>query len=87
MNVQVIPPSEPLLSRLPSGRELVAPTAFQPPSLSRDELALKRAPPDPNDLEFQGNEDDSSDEDAAAVEISGAFPAERSQTTSSSFYY
>lgn len=91
MNVQAVPPFEPLLANMPSGREYHTPQVFQPPSLDANALAQMRAPPDPADRAFHGDEDDSGGEDAfARTEPVGAFPGtagEYSRSATSSSYY
>ncbi|KAK4560693.1 hypothetical protein LTR86_005271 [Recurvomyces mirabilis] len=79
INVQLVPPFEPLLASLPSGREYHSPQPFQPPVLGSDTLAQMRAPPDPGEAAFGGNEEDSGGEEdygrrTAASATPGAFP-------------
>ncbi|CAI7655879.1 unnamed protein product [Penicillium viridicatum] len=88
MNTQPIPPSTPLLSNLPSGRDIHSPPApYQPPSVDEDQLMRMRAPPDERDDVLFGSDDDSED-DAGQPDgrgPPGTFP-DRS-TTASSVYY
>lgn len=89
MNTQAIPPSAPLLSNLPSGRDIHSPPApYKPPSLDEDQLVRMRAPPDENeDLHF-GSDPDDSEEDAVPAEARGppgSFP-DRSETATSTYY-
>ncbi|CAI7592202.1 unnamed protein product [Penicillium glandicola] len=88
MNTQPIPPSAPLLSNLPSGRDIHSPPApYQPPSLDEDQVMRMRAPPDEHD-DVQFGSDDDSEDDAGQPDgrgPPGAFP-DRS-TTASSVYY
>ncbi|CAG8048309.1 unnamed protein product [Penicillium nalgiovense] len=88
MNTQPIPPSAPLLSNLPSGRDIHSPPApYQPPSLDEDQLARMRAPPDERD-EIQFGSDDDSEDDAGQPDsrgTPGAFP-DRSAAASSVYY-
>ncbi|QIW98114.1 hypothetical protein AMS68_003632 [Peltaster fructicola] len=75
-NVQVVPPFEPLLRQLPSGRDPHTLQVWSPPVLDANELASMRAPPEPADL-YQAEEDDSGVEDlyTAMPKLSvGAFP-------------
>ena len=47
MNTQLVPPSSPLLTKLPSGRDIhPPPTLFKLPSLDDDTLVRMRAPLD-----------------------------------------
>ncbi|KAJ5091126.1 hypothetical protein NUU61_005996 [Penicillium alfredii] len=89
INTQLVPPSAPLLSNLPSGRDIhVPPAPYKPPSLDEDQLASMRAPPDENDDMRFGSDPDDSDEDAAPSDAPGppgGFP-DRSQTASSVYY-
>jgi hypothetical protein len=78
VGVQLIPPSEPLLANMPSGREYHSPKMFVTPALDEDAIIRMRAPPDPGDTAFKGEEDDSADEDShdrheASAPV-GAFP-------------
>ncbi|KAJ5153665.1 uncharacterized protein N7500_009104 [Penicillium coprophilum] len=88
INTQVIPPSAPLLSNLPSGRDIHSqPAPYQPPSLDEDQLMRMRAPPDENH-HIQSGSDDDSDDDVAQRDghgPPGAFP-DRSATASSVYY-
>ncbi|KAJ5261579.1 hypothetical protein N7505_008446 [Penicillium chrysogenum] len=88
MNTHPIPPSAPLLSNLPSGRDIHSPpTPYQPPSLDEDQLMRMRAPPDERD-DIQVGSDDDSEDDAGqpgGCGTPGAFP-DRSATASSVYY-
>lgn len=88
MNTQPIPPSAPLLSNLPSGRDIHSPPApYQPPSLDEDQLMRMRAPPDERDDVLFGSDDDSEDEAGQPDSRGppGSFPG-RSATASSVYY-
>ncbi|KAF2209335.1 hypothetical protein CERZMDRAFT_47229 [Cercospora zeae-maydis SCOH1-5] len=76
INVQLVPPYEPLLARMPSGREYHTPQPYQPPSLDPDVLAQMRAPPEPDEKAFRGDEEDSGNEGiyGEGNEPVGAFP-------------
>ncbi|GME26932.1 pH-response regulator protein-like protein palC [Neofusicoccum parvum] len=79
VGVQPIPPVEPLLANLPSGREYHTPKPYRLPALDASTVTRMRAPPDPSDPGFAGNEDDSADEDERLASSShtgpaGAFP-------------
>ncbi|KAH7399382.1 pH-response regulator protein-like protein palC [Pyrenochaeta sp. MPI-SDFR-AT-0127] len=80
VGVQLIPPSEPLLASMPSGRDPHTPKMFIIPALDEDSLVRMRAPPDPSEA-FKGEEDDSADEDERSPPA-GAFPG----TPSTSYY-
>ncbi|KAJ5233099.1 hypothetical protein N7468_006055 [Penicillium chermesinum] len=67
VNTQLIPPSAPLLSNLPSGRDIHSPPApYQPPSLDESQLLRMRAPADDQFDQQYGNDPDDSEEDVSA---------------------
>ncbi len=72
--MQVIPPCEPLLANMPSGREYHVPQRYQPPELREDDMVKLRAPPDPEDASLDAEEGDSSNEDESRPDPVGAFP-------------
>ncbi|KAF2152964.1 hypothetical protein K461DRAFT_254967 [Myriangium duriaei CBS 260.36] len=74
INVQTVPPFEPLLATMPSGREYHKPKQYQPPLLDASTLNRLRAPIDPSERAFTGDEDDSGDESTLVGEPVGAFP-------------
>lgn len=80
VNVQVVPPFEPLLQQLPSGREYHTPQPWSPSMLSAEELASMKASIDPADA-FIGLEEDSADERFPQTAPPGTFPEGRSQST------
>ncbi|KAJ5732332.1 hypothetical protein N7493_003813 [Penicillium malachiteum] len=65
MNTQPIPPSGPLLSKFPSGRDIHSVLRpYKPASLDEDQLMRMRAPPEETeDASLVGNDPDSDDED------------------------
>jgi hypothetical protein len=81
----LIPPSEPLLASMPSGREYHTTKMFVIPALDEVALIRMRAPPDPSDT-FEGDEDDSADEDVRSPPA-GAFPGTKSDYATGSSYY
>lgn len=83
--MQVIPPSEPLLASMPSGREYHTTKMFIVPALDEDALVRMRAPPDPSET-FNGAEDDSADEDDPTPPV-GAFPGSKSDYAPNTNYY
>ncbi|KAF2132906.1 pH-response regulator protein palC [Dothidotthia symphoricarpi CBS 119687] len=85
VGVQLIPPSEPLLASMPSGREYHSPKMFIVPALDEDSLVRMRAPPDPSEA-FQGEEDDSGAEDERNAPV-GAFPGTKSDYAANTTYY
>lgn len=92
VNVQLVPDFEPLLSQMPSGREFHQPQPWTPPTLDASSLMQMRAPPEPADKAFKGEEDDSGSEDGygGSTEPVGAFPgtaADYGRSTTSNSYY
>lgn len=83
--IQLIPPSEPLLASMPSGREYHTTKMFVIPALDEHSLIRMRAPPDPSDA-FRGEEEDSADEDERSAPA-GAFPGTKADYVPSSSYY
>ena len=57
VNVQLVPPFQPLLANMPSGRAYHSPLPYCPPTLDAAALARMRAPPDPEDRPFRGDEE------------------------------
>ncbi len=91
INVQTVPPFEPLLARLPTGREYHSPQPYEPPTIDPYTLTQLRAPPDPEDLAFRGDEEDSGGEDGyGRSNPPGAFPGAGTDygrsATSNSYY-
>jgi hypothetical protein len=88
IGIQLVPPSEPLLASIPSGREYHVPKTFIPPGLDEESIIRMRAPPDPTDSAFKGDEDDSGDEDGRGhPSAPGAFPDSRTEHTAGTSYY
>lgn len=89
VNVQVVPPFEPLIASMPSGREYNTPQVYVPPMLDSETLMKMRAPPDLDEAAFQGDEDDSGDERSYGnrVEPPGGFPIDASRSRTSNNYY
>lgn len=85
MQVQIVPPSEQVLAAMPSGREYHTPKMFVVPALEEDAIIRMRAPPDPGDV-FEGEEEDSADEDERAPRPAGAFPGAEAGYPSSKYY-
>jgi hypothetical protein len=78
VGMHTIPPSEPLLASMPSGREYHTTKMFVVPALDEEALVRMRAPPDPSEA-FAGDEEDSADEDERTAP--GAFPTADSSGT------
>jgi hypothetical protein len=91
MTMQIVPPFEPLLSNMPSGREYHQRQEYQRPMLEEDALSRMRAPPDPSEAsKYRDRPQDSDSEDETEDPV-GAFPGTRQDYTqtpsSSSTYY
>ena len=86
INTQLIPPSDPLVASMPSGRDIHATKLFAPPSLDGDILTKMRAPPDADEVDA---DNDSSDDEAdkAPGGLPGAFPGSGSTASSNNSYY
>ncbi|KAL9576242.1 MAG: hypothetical protein Q9212_007266, partial [Teloschistes hypoglaucus] len=88
INTQIIPPFEPLLAGMPSGREIHTSKPYVPPELDADILDKMRAPPDPLDERGLDDDDESSDEDGAVEDrLPGAFPGRSNSGHADSEYY
>ncbi len=88
INTQLIPPFEPLLAGMPSGREIHSSTPYVAPELDEDVLESMRAPPDPDDAKALMNDDDSSEDEApAAGGLPGAFPTKTPSGSAANEYY
>ncbi|KAH8820286.1 hypothetical protein F5884DRAFT_41631 [Xylogone sp. PMI_703] len=86
INTQHIPPFGPLLSQMPSGREIHSIKPYVPPDLDPYVLQTLRAPPDRTD-DFSN---ESSDDEAESQDPVGAFPGTKEdyvKCSSSSAYY
>ena len=90
INVQTIPPSEPLLASMPSGREYHTPKSYKPDPLDSATLASMSAPPDPSRPAFTGNEEDSGDEVSnfrpQVSNTPGTFPGSSAEHSSGDYY-
>lgn len=80
VNVQIIPPTGPLLATLPSGREYHAPRPWRVLELDQEAVSGMRGPVEVGQrraiggLRSEGEGDDSGDEGAGVEEPVGAFP-------------
>lgn len=83
INTQLIPPSDPLIANMPSGREVHPTKPYVPPKLDDDILARMRAPPEAAKVDLMAGDDDSSsnDEDGKGqISLPGAFPGSSAAT-------
>jgi hypothetical protein len=74
---------------MPSGREYHTPKLFVTPALEEDVIVRMRGPPDPGDAAFEGEEDDSGEEEereSANVPV-GAFPGTKAEYSAGTTYY
>ena len=89
INTQIIPPSDPLIANMPSGRDdFHTIKGFVPPILDEGTLEKMRAPPD-NDAEegATGIEDSSDEEGEGRTMAPGGFPAGSGHAFDESPYY
>lgn len=86
---QIIPPSEPLVASMPSGRDYRDPKMYVIPALDEDAIIRMRAPPDPGEAAFEGEEDDSGDEEERTNTATpvGAFPGTKAEYAGGTSYY
>ncbi|KAA8648358.1 hypothetical protein EYZ11_005855 [Aspergillus tanneri] len=83
INTQLVPPFNDLVSKLPSGRDIVSPPVpYQLSPLDEEELAHMRAPPAEDEFKSSSDVDDSDDEPSAARDTPGTVPSR-----STSAYY
>ncbi|KAL8849768.1 MAG: hypothetical protein Q9221_005251 [Calogaya cf. arnoldii] len=75
INTQLIPPFEPLLASMPSGREIHSSTPYVGPELDIDVLERMRAPPDADDARALAGDEDSSEDEAHEDGLPGTFPS------------
>lgn len=88
INTQLIPPSDPLMVSMPSGRDMYTTQPFVPPVLDEDTLARMRAPPDREWM--AGDHDDSSSDEGDKTQQSklpGSFPGLSATPSNSESYY
>ncbi|KAG8530738.1 uncharacterized protein KY384_004095 [Bacidia gigantensis] len=85
MNTQLIPPFEPLLANMPSGRDIHSSQPFVKPTLDEETLSRLRAPPERAGLLDDGQDIESSDDDddraKHSADIPGTFPGGSTQST------
>lgn len=74
------------MASMPSGREYHSSKMFVVPALDEEAIIRMRAPPDPGEA-FEGNEEDSADEDERTGAPAGAYPGTRAEYSASSAYY
>lgn len=90
IDTQAIPPADPLVANMPSGREVHQTKPYMPPTLDEDTLASLRAPPE-RSLEgtMMSGDDSSSEEEGVKGESSlpGALPGPSAMTTQDNVYY
>ena len=88
MNVQLVPPLEPLIANMPSGREYHTPKKYEPPTLDETTIMTMRGPPDPSELDrARAGGEHSDDEGDNRGDPVGAFPGTKSEYVSSSSSY
>ena len=88
INTQLIPPSDPLVANMPSGRDVSPIKTFVPPTLDEESLIRMRAPPEKDAESGAIGGDDSSDEESdAKMSAPGTFPGESGSAFNDSPYY
>ncbi|KAL8743267.1 MAG: hypothetical protein Q9190_004367 [Brigantiaea leucoxantha] len=88
MNTQLIPPFEPLLNSMPSGRDVHQTRAFNLPVLDADILERMRAPPEKDDVRISADEESSDDEPGTeGRNPPGTFPSLSTSSTHNSDYF
>ncbi|KAL8945947.1 MAG: hypothetical protein Q9222_007591, partial [Ikaeria aurantiellina] len=90
INTQLVPPFEPLLASMPSGREIHSTTLYVPPQLDGNILEKMRAPPDPDEARavMADDDEDSSDDDLSTENtVPGSFPSKSTGSAGASEYY
>jgi hypothetical protein len=60
---------------------------FITPALDEEMIIRMRAPPDPADAAFEGEEDDSEDEEREHASAPGAFPGAKAEYSAGTSYY
>ncbi|KAL8721467.1 MAG: hypothetical protein Q9181_007698, partial [Wetmoreana brouardii] len=89
INTQLVPPSEPLLAGMPSGREMHSSKSYVPPELDADVLEKLRAPPNLKDERVLMDDDENSSDEEVSTEngLPGAFPSTSASGHTASEYY
>ena len=90
INTQIVPPSEALISKMPSGRDIHLAKQYQPPNLDEDTLANLRAPPSDIHQAESVEDDDSSSSEAEEKgrnELPGTFPGSSVRGSNDNAYY
>ena len=85
INTQLIPPSDPLVANLPSGRNIHSTNLFAAPVLGEESLTQMRAPPDADEMD--GDDNSSGDEDEVPNSLPGTFPGSSSAASTGTSYY
>ena len=88
INTQLIPPPDPLIASMPSGRDVHSEKAFSPPTLDEESLARMRAPLGRDaEIDVDANGDSSDDEVEARIAPPGTFPGSSGSTSNDNAYY
>ena len=86
INTQMIPPSDPLLANMPSGRNIHLPKLFTAPTLEGDALTGMRAPPDAEERDAD-DDSDGGEAEIAQGSLPGTFPGSSSTSSNDNSYY
>ncbi|KAK4693716.1 hypothetical protein P7C71_g3734, partial [Lecanoromycetidae sp. Uapishka_2] len=88
INTQLVPPSDPLVAGIPSGRNIYTTKPFISPTLDEDTLARMRAPPDREGMANDGGDSSSDDGDKTQQNsLPGAFPGSSVAPSNEDSYY
>ena len=86
INTQLIPPSDPLIAKMPSGRDIHSVKEFVCPTLDEETLARMRTPPESDAEKGAGADDDTSEEEEGKTAPPGAFPGTGKAFKESPYY-
>lgn len=83
----MVPPSGPLVTNMPTGREIHSTQPYVPPNLDAEVVAQMRAPPDPDEGPDVGESGSSDEEDGKQQStLPGAFPGSSNPASGESYY-
>jgi len=89
----VIPPADPLVATMPSGRDIHSTKLYVPPGLDEQTLARMRAPPDTERVRSSAFDHDDSDSDDDGTPqtkqsgLPGTFPRSSLTASNNNEYY
>ena len=86
ISTQLIPPSDPLVAKMPSGRDIHSTKLFAAPVLGEESLTQMRAPPDADEMDGDDNSSDD-DDDEVQNSVPGTFLGSSSAASTGTSYY